>query len=124
MEADLNAADTSLITAPNNEPVESLDFRGAKLVGEDFSGRDLRGTVEEARQVINDRVELPEGYRIEFGGQFESEARASRLLLWTSLAAVCIIFVLLYFEFRDVRLAGSGLAQRQGKTPLGSRELV
>ncbi len=76
------------------------------VVSANVSGRDLRGTVEDARRIINDRIELPEGYRIEFGGQFESEARASQLLMWSSMAAVCIIFMLLYFEFRDVRLAG------------------
>ncbi|MBN4077599.1 efflux RND transporter permease subunit, partial [bacterium AH-315-C20] len=47
-----------------------------------------------------------QGYRIEYGGQFESEEKASSLLLIASILAVIAIFILLYFEFRDLRLAG------------------
>ena len=49
---------------------------------------------------------MPEGYRIEFGGQFESEEKASRTLMLTSILAILIIFLLLFQEFRNFKLAG------------------
>jgi Cu/Ag efflux pump CusA len=48
---------------------------------------------------------MPEGYRVEYGGQFKSEAKASQLLLITAIVAIAIIFLLLYYEFKDVKLA-------------------
>ena len=48
-------------------------------------------------------ADLPQGYSIDYGGQFENEERASRTLLWTSLLALVIIFMLLYSEFKDIR---------------------
>jgi Cu/Ag efflux pump CusA len=62
--------------------------------------------VQEIQEKINEAVALPEGYRIEYGGQFESEARASQTLMLTSLLALVIIFLLLFQEFRNFRLAG------------------
>jgi len=76
------------------------------IVSGNVEGRDLRGVVEEIKTHINTNVDLPEGYRIEYGGQFESEARASRTLLFTSIIAIVVIFLLLYHEFRDFSLAG------------------
>lgn len=59
------------------------------------SGRDLVGTVEEIRRRVSERVRLPEGYRIEYGGQFEAEAEARRLLLLLGgLAVVGMVFIL------------------------------
>ncbi|PCH98406.1 MAG: CusA/CzcA family heavy metal efflux RND transporter [Bacteroidetes bacterium] len=76
------------------------------VISANVSERDLRGVVEEIQEVIGANVSLPEGYRIEYGGQFESEERASTLLMWASLVAVLLIFVLLYYELKDARLAG------------------
>lgn len=76
------------------------------IVSGNVEERDLRGVVEEIKDHIGERVEMPEGYRIEYGGQFESEARASRTLLFTSLIAIIVIFLLLYHEFRNFILAG------------------
>ena len=79
-----------------------------KLVvsGNVVEGADLRGVVEQIRQRIDERVPLPEGYRIEYGGQFESEAAASRTLLLASLLALLTVFLLLYNEFKELRLTG------------------
>ena len=49
---------------------------------------------------------MPENYRIEYGGQFESEAKASKILFLTSLIALLIIFLLLYQEFKNIKVAG------------------
>lgn len=76
------------------------------VISANVAGRDLRSVVEDIREQINQQVVLPEGYRIEYGGQFESEARASRTLLFTSIVAIIIIFFLLFHEFRNFTLAG------------------
>jgi CzcA family heavy metal efflux pump len=67
--------------------------------------RDLRSAVNEIESKINSGIVLPQGYRIEFGGQFESETKASQLLLLSAVLAIGIIFLLLYLEFNSLRLA-------------------
>lgn len=76
------------------------------VVSANVSGGDLKGVVNEIKERIESGIELPEGYRIEYGGQFESAEKASRTLLLTSLLAICVIFLLLYVEFKDLTLSG------------------
>ncbi|MDD4108053.1 MAG: efflux RND transporter permease subunit [Prolixibacteraceae bacterium] len=76
------------------------------VISSNVTGRDLRSVVQDIQSNINEKITLPEGYRIEYGGQFESEARASKTLLLTSLIAIIIIFLLLYQEFKNFKLAG------------------
>lgn len=76
------------------------------VVSGNVEGEDLRGVVSQIQQRIADKVKMPEGYHVEFGGQFESEAAASRTLLLTSLLAILIVFMLLYSEFKDLKLTG------------------
>jgi CzcA family heavy metal efflux pump len=76
------------------------------VVSANVAERDLRGVVKDIQDQISSNVNLPEGYRIEYGGQFESEAKASRTLLLTSIFAILIIFLLLFQEFRNFKLAG------------------
>lgn len=76
------------------------------VVSANVSGRDIRGVVQEIQQNIYDKITFPEGYRVEYGGQFESEAKASRTLLLTSILAILIIFLLLFQEFKNFKLAG------------------
>jgi len=68
-------------------------------------GSDLRSVVNEIQEIVGSNIQLPEGYRVEYGGQFESEAKASQLLLITAVLAILVIFLLLYYEFQDVKLA-------------------
>ncbi|MBO4646516.1 MAG: efflux RND transporter permease subunit [Bacteroidales bacterium] len=75
------------------------------VVSANVAGRDMRGAVEEIQQVVNEKVKLPEGCRISYGGQFESEAAASRMLLLTSLLALAVILMLLFREFRSFKWA-------------------
>ncbi len=75
------------------------------VVSANTSGRDLKSVVNDIRQNIEENVVLPEGYRIEYGGQFETAANATRTLLIASLLAVCVIFLLLYGEFKDLTLS-------------------
>ncbi|MDR1344258.1 MAG: CusA/CzcA family heavy metal efflux RND transporter [Tannerellaceae bacterium] len=75
------------------------------VVSANVSGRDMHGVVSDIRSRIDSRItpSLPEGYRIELGGQFESEQAAGRTLALTSALALLVIFLLLYHEFKDVR---------------------
>ena len=75
------------------------------VVSANVAGRDLRGVVNDIKSAVDENLNLPEGYWIEYGGQFESEARATRLLLISSIGAILLIFLLLYFEFNDFSLA-------------------
>ena len=68
-------------------------------------GYDLKGAVNEINSTINREIVMPEGYRIEYGGQFENAAKASRTLLITSLLAIGVIFLVLYSEFKDLTLS-------------------
>ena len=71
------------------------------VVSANVSGGDLQGTVDSMQDRIAERVELPEGYRIEFGGQFESAQSATRTLAITTLFALIVIFLLLYGQFKS-----------------------
>lgn len=72
------------------------------IVSANTSGRDLRGAVNDIRHSIDSHVNLPQGYSIAYGGQFESEESASRTLMLTSIGAILIIFFLLYAEFKSI----------------------
>ena len=71
------------------------------VVSANAQGRDLRSVVNDMRQSIETNVKLPDGYRVEYGGQFESEASASRLLLGLSVVSIVVILMLLYLQFRS-----------------------
>lgn len=75
------------------------------VISANVDGRDLRSVVEDIRSRVGGGVVLPEGYRVEYGGQFESEASASRTLLFASLLSIAIIVLLLYQEFKSLWLA-------------------
>jgi len=76
------------------------------VVSANVSGRDLRGSVNDIRDRVSRNVVIPENYRIEYGGQFESEEKASKLLLFASIMSILVIFFLLYMEFKNFKLAG------------------
>ena len=66
------------------------------------AGRDLRSVVNDVGKHVKSSVSLPHGYRIEYGGQFESEAEASRLLLWLGIAVIVGIFIILAMALRSL----------------------
>ncbi len=68
-------------------------------------GRDLRGVVDDIRRGIESKVELPQGYYVVYGGQFESESQATRTIGWLSLVVIAAIFLLLFLAFRSVKSA-------------------
>lgn len=79
------------------------------VISANVSNGDLQGAVNQIRKKINENVQLPEGYHVEYGGQFESAQSATRTLMLTSLMAIIVIFLLLYGQFKDVRQASAVL---------------
>ncbi len=79
------------------------------VISANVSDGDLQGAVNRIRKTINDNVPLPEGYHVEYGGQFESAQSAISTLLVTSLMAILVIFLLLYGQFKNVRQASAVL---------------
>lgn len=75
------------------------------VVSANVSGRDVGSVVEDIRETVFRSITLPEGYRIEYGGQFESAGKASRTLALATILAVFVIFLLLYAEFHDLGLS-------------------
>jgi CzcA family heavy metal efflux pump len=97
-------ADVVSISGPSSISRENVQRK--IVIAANVAGRDLRSVVEEIQSTVAENVELPEGYRIEYGGQFESEAKASKTLMLTSILAILIIFLLLFQEFKSFKLAG------------------
>lgn len=95
-----------IVSATGPSSISRENVQRKVVVSANVAGRDLLGAVKDIQDEVSQHIVLPEGYRIEYGGQFESEARASQTLLLTSIMAVFIIFLLLYQEFRNLRLAG------------------
>ena len=96
-------ATVSSVSSPNT--ISREDVQRKIVVAANVQARDLRGVVNDIQEIVGNNVQLPEGYRVEYGGQFESEAKASRMLLITAIIAILVIFILLYYEFRDAMLS-------------------
>lgn len=96
-------ADVVSASGPNTINRENVQRK--IVVSANVAGRDLKSVVDDVKTKINQNVQLPEGYRVEYGGQFESAEKASQMLLITSLIAILIIFLLLFQEFKDTTLA-------------------
>jgi len=96
-------ADIVSVGGPNAISRENVQRK--IVVSANVSGGDMKGVVDEIKRRIESEIDLPEGYRIEYGGQFESAEKASRTLMITSLLAICVILLLLYAEFKDLTLA-------------------
>ena len=93
-------ADVVSSVGPNTINRENVQRK--VVVSANVAGRDLRSVVTDMRRIIEEQVELPEDYHIEYGGQFENEENASRTLLITSLFAIMVIYLLLYNQFRSL----------------------
>ncbi len=93
-------ADISSSTGPNTINRENAQRK--IVVSANVAGRDLRSVVNEIQDNLDNNIQLPEGYHIEYGGQFESEQAASQILLIASVFAILIIFLLLFNQFRSV----------------------
>lgn len=94
-----DVADVVSASGPNT--INRENVKRKIVVSANTSGRDLGSVVDDIREKIGKNITLPEGYHIEYGGQFESEQQAGRTLLLTSLLSVVLIFLLLYMQFRN-----------------------
>lgn len=92
-------ADIESSAGPNTISRENAQRK--LVVSANAQGRDMRSVVNDMRQAIETKVKMPDGYRVEYGGQFESEAAASRLLLGLSVMSIIVILLLLYLQFRS-----------------------
>jgi Cu/Ag efflux pump CusA len=96
----MNVATITSTTGPNTVNRENVKRR--IVISANVDGADLRGSVNAIAEAIDENVKLPGGYYVEYGGQFESEAAASRTLAWASLGALFLVFMLLYQEFKNL----------------------
>lgn len=94
-------AEISSTTGPNTINRENVNR--LLVVSANVAGRDLRGVVNDIQDKIGSELELPEGYHIEYGGQFESEQAASQTLMVASIFSILVIFLLLFNEFKSVK---------------------
>ncbi len=118
----IKAIQSALITLPNGQvlPLEELamiqsvsspntisreNVQRKIVIAANVNNQDLRSVVNAIKSIIQSEVTLPEGYHIEYGGQFESEERASQLLLLSAILAILIILFLLHYEFKSFKLA-------------------
>ncbi|MCF6252032.1 MAG: CusA/CzcA family heavy metal efflux RND transporter [Methylococcaceae bacterium] len=104
---------TAIAKLERVEGVVSIDReRGQRFVviQSNVEGRDLVGFVDEARQVVAEKVNLPTGYFVEFGGQFENQQRAAARLALVVPVSLGLIFLLLFSTFGSVKQAGMVLS--------------
>ncbi len=96
-------ADIVSVAGPSSISRENVQRK--IVISANVAERDLRSVVTDIQKEINENITLPENYMIQYGGQFESEARASQTLMLVSAIAIIIIFLLLYQELKDLKLA-------------------
>ncbi len=97
-------ADIESSTGPNT--INRENVKRKIVISANTSGRDLRGVVNDIQAIVDENIELPEGYHVEYGGQFESEQAASRILLLASIMSIIVIFLLLYMQFKSAAQSG------------------
>ncbi len=100
----IQVADVVSGSGPNSINRENIERK--IVISTNVAGRDLGSVAADIRTKVEESIVLPKGYHIEYGGQFESAANASRILLLTTIGAIFIIFLILYQEFKSTRIAG------------------
>lgn len=92
-----------IVSSSGPNSVSRENVKRKIVISANAAGRDLGSVMDDIRSRIESNVNLPEGYHVEYGGQFESRQAAGRTLLVTSILSILVIFLLLYMEFRDVK---------------------
>ena len=95
-----------VVSAMGPNTINRENVKRKIVISANVADRDLRSVVNDIQKRIDTSIQLPEGYHIEYGGQFESEQAASRTLALTSFISIVVIFLLLYNEFRSVKESG------------------
>lgn len=96
-------AEVRVDQGPNTINRENVQRR--IIVQANVADRDLGSVIEDLRTAIGQKVQLPQGYFVQYGGQFESQEKASRQILLLSIVAIAGIFLLLYIALKSVRSA-------------------
>jgi Cu/Ag efflux pump CusA len=96
-------ADVRVDQGPNTINRENVQRR--IIIQSNVAGRDLGSVIDDIRRNIGRDVVLPEGYFVQYGGQFEAQEEATRKITWMSIAAIAGIFLLLYLALGSTRLA-------------------
>ncbi len=86
--------------------IKSENGRLLNYVTLNVRGRDMVGFVDEAKRVVAQKVQLPEGVHVEWSGEFEHQVRAARTLRFVFPAVIVLIFVILYLTYKDLADAG------------------
>lgn len=94
-----------IVSASGPNTINRENVQRKTVVSANVAGRDQRSVVAEIQNRINAKIKLPEDYNIEYGGQFEAEAEASRTLFLTSIFSIMIIFLILFQEFKQAKTA-------------------
>ena len=95
----------TIVSAGGPGSISRENVQRKVVVSANIISGDVAGTVERVAEYLEEELSLGEGYRLEYGGQFESAESASRTLWLTSLIAIGIVFVLLYSEFKSASLS-------------------
>ncbi len=95
-----------IISTSGPHTINRENVQRKTVVSANVAGRDQKSVVDEIQSILSEKIILPEGYHIEYGGQFEAEAEASKTLMAMSLLSLMIIFLLLYQEFKNVAISG------------------
>ena len=94
-----------IVSAGGPNTISRENVQRKLVVSANVSGRDVGSVVSDIQNTVSEKIHLPEGYRVEYGGQFESAQSASRTLFITTIMALLIIYLLLYGEFKKVSLS-------------------
>ena len=92
-----------IVSAMGPNTISRENVKRKIVISTNIANRDLRSVVNDIQETVEREIKLPEGYHIEYGGQFESEQAASQTLLLTSLISIVVIFLLLYNEFKSIK---------------------
>ena len=93
----------NIVSAAGPNTINRENVARKIVISANVAGRDLLGVVNDIKERVDQQITLPEGYHLEYGGQFESEQAASHTLLVTSIFSILVIFLLLYNQFRDAK---------------------
>lgn len=96
-------AEINISTGPNKISRENVQRK--VVIQSNVSGRDLKSVVDEIKEKVKNNVNLPEDYFIDYGGQFESEQEASKIIVLFSFISLCLILMILYFQYGNIKPA-------------------
>ena len=95
----------SIVSCGGPAAISRENVQRKVVVSANIASGNVNGVVENIMELLADKLPLDEGYRLEYGGQFESAQSAARTLWLTSFVALCVVFALLCGEFKSMKLS-------------------